>query len=665
MSSSPETISGPQSPPLVVDADSSNRASDIAIEIRSLKKTYGNLEAVKGIDITVKSGEIFGLIGPDGAGKTSTFQILGGVMQPTSGEARVFGQIARDAREHVGYLTQAFSLYTDLSVAENLHYMGQLRLLSDFEIDKRGRDYLSLFDMDRFMDRLAGRLSGGMKQKLALACALITEPKVLLLDEPTTGVDPVSRREFWDTLANLSSSGMTIVIATPYLDEAERCHRVALMFDGTIHQTGTPAELRKNLGLDRIEVRADDLGKVDDVLSAVETIDDVQRFGDRLDVMVKNATVGEQDIRKALSSANLTAEEIITVPPTLENTFVSILRELGGEPKPIPFPIRRHFRERPADAIAIGANDLHKRFDTFDAVKGVNIEVKYGEIYGLLGANGAGKTTTIKMLCGLLAPTSGSMELAGERGSLRSSFVRQRIGYMSQKFSLYDDLTISENLDFFAGVYQVPPKEREEKKKWVLAFSGLEGRGDLLTGSLPGGWKQRVAFGAAVMHEPSVLFLDEPTSGVDPLARRAFWKMINSFADRGVAVLITTHYLEEAEQCNRLGLMVAGELVAEGTPTGIKEAQGGHLVQLITSNAQGAANFLKNEMERWRVSLFGDRLHVILEEPAESGIKRLRHELESIGIKVFSANEERYSLEDVFIVVVEKARREGKVATED
>jgi ABC-2 type transport system ATP-binding protein len=458
---------------------------------------------------------------------------------------------------------------------------------------------------------------------------------------------------------------MTIVVATPYLDEAERCHRVALMFDGVIHQTGTPAELRKNLGLQRLEVRSPELGKAEDVLGNSHELGDVQRFGDRLDVMVADTVAGEREVRNTLGKTNIAVTEIVAASPTLENTFVSILHDLGGEAKPIPFPVRRQFRERPADTIAIGARDLRKRFDTFEAVKGVNIEVKYGEIYGLLGANGAGKTTTIKMLCGLLSPTSGEMQLAGEHGSLRSSFVRQRIGYMSQKFSLYDDLTISENLEFFAGVYRVPPKEREEKKKWVLAFSGLEGRGHLLTGSLPGGWKQRVAFGAAVMHEPSVLFLDEPTSGVDPLARRAFWKMINAFADRGVAVLITTHYLEEAEQCNRLGLMVAGELVAEGTPTGIKAAQGGHLIEVVTDNAQGAANLLKSEMERWRVSLFGDRLHVILDEDAETGIKRIKHDLGSVGINVISAKEGRYSLEDVFIVVVEKARKEGKVGSDD
>src|SRR6185295_592695 len=344
--------------------------------------------------------------------------------------------------------------------------------------------------------------------------------------------------------------------------------------------------------------------------------------------------------------------------PTLENAFVAKLREFGGELKTIPFPARRKFRERPAEALAIGARDLSKRFGSFNAVKNINIEVKYGEIYGLLGANGAGKTTTIKMLCGLIGASSGKMELAGESGSLRSSFVRQRIGYMSQKFSLYDDLTIEENLNFFAGVYQVPREEREEKKEWVLKISGLEGKGDLMTGSLPGGWKQRVAFGAAVMHEPSVLFLDEPTSGVDPLARRAFWKMINAFADRGVAVLVTTHYLEEAEQCNRLGFMVAGELVAEGTPSGVKAAQGGHLLELITNEPQEAANYLKNTRERWRISLFGDRLHVVVDGEPALEIARLRNEITTRGVIVEEAYETPYSLEDVFIAIVEKLRKQ-------
>jgi ABC-2 type transport system ATP-binding protein len=642
-----------------------DKSSEPAIRGRGLRKSYGTVEAVRGIDLDVQPGEIFGLIGPDGAGKTSTFQILGGVMQATAGEAVMFGRSAREARSYVGYLTQVFSLYHDLSVAENLRYMGELRRLSNAEIESRGQRYLGMFDMDRFRDRLAGKLSGGMKQKLSLACALIIEPKILLLDEPTTGVDPVSRREFWDALADLSSQGMTIVIATPYLDEAERCTRVALMHEGRIHRTGTPREMRDSLGLQRLVVNSGQLSRAEDLLDETKGIHDAQRFGDRLDVMVTDAISGEQLVRETLDRAGIEVQGIVAEAPTLENTFVALLRHIEDEVRMAPFPVRREFRKRPPGALAIGARNLNKSFGDFRAVKDINLEVKYGEIYGLLGANGAGKTTTIKMLCGLLEPTSGEAELAGETGSLRSSSVRQRIGYMSQKFSLYDDLTIEENLDFFAGVYQVPLAERAEKRQWVLSVSGLQGRGNQMTGSLPGGWKQRVAFGAAVMHEPSVLFLDEPTSGVDPLARRAFWKMINSFADRGMAILVTTHYLEEAEQCNRLGLMVAGELVAQGTPSGLKAAQKGHLIEFVTDAPQRANNLLKAEMDRWRVSLFGDRLHVIVDEDPGTGIERITATLRAAGIVVSRARPRTFSLEDVFIAEVEQARIQGKVSTED
>jgi ABC-2 type transport system ATP-binding protein len=639
--------------------------SDRAISVRDLRKTYAETHAVSGVSFEVRRGEIFGLIGPDGAGKTTVFQILGGVMRQSGGEALMFGRPAREARSFVGYLTQAFSLYLDLSVAENLRYVGELRRLSKAEIERRGGRYLRAFDMDRFRDRLAGRLSGGMKQKLALACALVGEPKILLLDEPTTGVDPVSRREFWDALARLSSEGMTVVVATPYLDEAERCHRVALMHDGRIRALGTPAELRRRLGLARLEVRAADLSRAEEVLRRAGGVADVQRFGDRLDVMVRDAARGERGVREALGEEGLEVAELRAGEPTLENTFVSVLRELEGEIKTPPFPATREAKTKDEGAVAIEARDLRKTFGDFQAVKGINLEVRYGEIYGLLGANGAGKTTTIKMLCGLVAPTGGRIVLAGESGSLRSSSLRQRMGYMSQKFSLYDDLTVEENLDFFAGVYGVPRRERVEKKRWVLSFSGLEGRGRQLTGALPGGWKQRVAFGAAVMHEPEVLFLDEPTSGVDPLARRAFWRMINELADRGVAVLVTTHYLEEAEQCNRLGLMVAGELVAQGSPSELKAAQEGTLIELLTDDPQRAADILKAEMDRWRVSLFGDRLHVIVDEGEGEGIRGLTERLKRAGVNVTKAYRERFSLEDVFIATVARARREGKVASED
>jgi ABC-2 type transport system ATP-binding protein len=640
---------------------------DVAIRVLGLWKRYAGVEAVRGIDLQIRRGEIFGLIGPDGAGKTSTFQILGGVMEPTSGQVEVFGRKAREMRSQVGYLTQAFSLYPDLTVSENIQYVGDLRHVSQKDIRDRGFRYLEMFDMHRFMGRLAGRLSGGMKQKLSLACALVAQPSVLLLDEPTTGVDPVSRREFWDTLAHLVADGLTIVVATPYLDEAERCHRVALMHLGEIHETGTPAALREGLHMKRLEVWTDNLSQAEDQLHdhlQEGHLADVQRFGDRLDVMVSDPEEGRRAVEAQLARSNVRLNDIRVGEPTLENTFVAKLRSLGQEMYAPPYPGRHPHRDLQGQ-IAVGAKNLTKRFGSFTAVQDVTVDIRYGEIYGLLGANGAGKTTTIKMLCGLLAPTSGEMMLAGEIGSLRSTSVRQRIGYMSQKFSLYDDLTIEENLDFFAGVYGVPEEERAEKKRWVMAFAGLEGKEEQTTGSLPGGWKQRVAFGAAIMHEPSVVFLDEPTSGVDPLARRAFWRMINKLADMGTAVLVTTHYLEEAEQCNRLGFMVAGEIVAEGTPSSVKSEQGGHLLEFIVDQPQKAADTLKSKTERWRVSLFGDRLHVITDEDMEAAKLATIEKLNREGIQVRDVREERYSLEDVFIVVVEKARQEGKVAADD
>jgi len=638
--------------------------ADRAIRVTQLSKNYGPLQAVRGIDLAIQKGEIFGLIGPDGAGKTTTFQILAGVMEASSGVTEVFGKPAREARLQTGYLTQAFSLYQDLTVTENIRYIGDLRRVAGHDIAERGHRYLQMFDMDRFSDRLAGKLSGGMKQKLALACALVPEPRILLLDEPTTGVDPVSRREFWDALAHLSADGLTILIATPYLDEAERCHRVALMYEGAIQQTGTPAEVRSSLKVRRLELRTDKLGEAERLLSEASGPDkeilDVQRFGDRLDLLARKPDEAKRVTDEKLKLAGIAVRDLREDDPTLENAFVAKLRTLGQAVHETPFP-GRHSHEDVRGQIAIGAKNLTRKFGAFTAVNNVNFEIRYGEIYGLLGANGAGKTTAIKMLCGLLSPTVGEVQLAGEK-ALRSEKVREQVGYMSQKFSLYDDLSIKENLEFFAGVYGVPESERAAKLAWVLSFSALEGKEDQITGSLPGGWKQRVAFGSAIMHEPSVLFLDEPTSGVDPLARRAFWSMINRLADAGAAVLVTTHYLEESEQCTRLGLMVAGEVVATGSPSEIKEQQKGHVLEFMVDQPQRAADLLKQDAERWRVSLFGDRLHVITNEDMAAGEQSSRQKLEWNGVHVRQVREVRLSMEDAFISVVEKARQQGKFA---
>lgn len=396
----------------------------------------------------------------DGAGKTTTFHILGGVMEATAGEVIVLGRSPRDARLVTGYLTQQFSLYLDLSIDENLQYAAGLRQVPDELFQPRRDHYLQLMDLDRFGDRLAGQLSGGMKQKLSLCCALIAQPQVLLLDEPTTRVDPVSRREFWDVLAELSAEGMTIVVATPYLDEAERCHRVALMYDGQIQQIGTPAELRASLGLHRLEVRTSQLAATEQVLTAASETDveiaDVQVFGDRLDVLVPHLQRGETHLRNLLVQHSLPIPTIESAEPTLENVFVTRLRQQGAAPQFFPFPRSRggnstlgNSASKAENSVAISAQHLSRVFGSFQAVKNVDVTIRYGEIFGLLGANGAGKTTTIKMLCGLLEASSGKISLDGETGNLRSADLRRRIGYVSQKFTLYDDLTIVQNLEFY------------------------------------------------------------------------------------------------------------------------------------------------------------------------------------------------------------------------
>ncbi len=628
------------------------------IQVKGLVKNYGAVKAVNGIDFTVGEGEIFGLIGPDGAGKTTTFQILAGVMSASGGKIDLLGRSPREARADVGYLTQGFSLYADLSIEENLRYIAGLRHVSEAQWRDRANFLLNLVGLAQFTHRLARQLSGGMKQKLALCCALIAQPKILLLDEPTTGVDPISRREFWDLLAEVAAGGVSIVTATPYLDEAERCHRIALIYQGKLQQIGTLTELQSNLGLHRLEVRATPILLAETALGeAVEdqntALVDVQSFGDRLDVLTPDVEAAKQEIVDCLTRQDLTLHSLELDRPTLENVFVNHLRHQGADPVYLPFPYYRQGSPH-TSATAIAATQLNKTFGNFQAVKNVNLTVEYGEVYGLLGANGAGKTTTIKMLCGLLPATKGTMSLAGETKNLHRGSIRSRLGYMSQKFTLYDDLTIRQNLEFYSGVYGIPRKLRREKIDWVLQTCGLVGRENTMTKSLPGGWKQRVAFGASVMHEPDILFLDEPTSGVDPLARRQFWRLIRDFARQGTAILVTTHYLEEAENCNRLALMVAGEIVTQGSPTQIKTQQPGQLIELITDNVRTACSVLRQQLEPWRVAIFGDRLHLVLDRP-EAELPDLISNLQQHQIKIQTQRSIPFTLEDAFIGTVQRA----------
>jgi ABC-2 type transport system ATP-binding protein len=630
--------------------------NEVTIDIRGLYKHYGKTIAIRGLDLQIRRGELFGLIGPDGAGKTSTFNILGGVMEATAGDAKILGLPARDARNYAGYLTQQFSLYPDLSVDENIYYSAGLRLVPENQLDARRTKYLKLMQLDSFRDRLAGRLSGGMKQKLALCCALIAEPQVLLLDEPTTGVDTIARREFWDILAGLTAQNITVLVATPDLDEAERCDRVALIYNGQIQQMGSPTELKGNLGLNRLIIRTSQLIQAEKALIVTGEIVEVSTLGDRIEVLVKDVKSGIAFVRDRLTQNNVQFEQIQPESPTLENVFTTLLRQKGSVPKSLPFPrVKSLAISEPAKAkIAISAQNLNRVFGDFHAVVDLNLDIRYGDVYGLLGANGAGKTTAIKMLCGLLPISSGEMSLAGETGNLRSAELRQRIGYMSQKFTLYDDLTILENLQFYSGVYGIPTRQQREKISWVLSISGLEGQEHLLTRQLPGGWKQRVAFGASVIHEPEILFLDEPTSGVDVLARQQFWQLINDFARHGTAILVTTHYMNEAEQCSRMCFMVAGRKVAEGSASEIKAAQPGQLFELKIGELQGSYDRLRQFLEPWRVSIFGDRLHVVLDHPQEE-LPQVRSYLQSANLSLTDIQPMPFSLEDAFIGEVQRA----------
>ena len=644
------------------------------VTVKQLQKQYGQFEAVKSINFDIYPGETFGLIGPDGAGKTTTFHIMGGVLEKTAGDVLVLGAIPRDARLQMGYLTQIFSLYLDLSIDENMRYVAGLREVGENDFQRRRKQYLQLMDLDKFSNRLAGQLSGGMKQKLALCCALIARPKVLLLDEPTTGVDPVSRREFWDLLATVTKEGVTVAVATPYLDEAERCTRLILMNDGEILQTGSPKELRESLHLHRLEVRANKLQPLQAQLERIQQINveeaaksnsalspvlsnnliaEVQPYGDRIDVLTPDSAKARDLILSIALQENLAPVNIDLQEPTLENVFVSKLKSKSKAVSGLKFPFVRQ-NTHTATEIAIEANQINKNFGSFQAVHNVSLKVQYGQIYGLLGANGAGKTTTIKMLCGLLTPSSGRMSLCGEVGDLRSGELRRELGYMSQKFTLYDDLTILENLEFYCGVYCVPENLKRSRIDWVLANSGLLGQENLITGKLPGGWKQRLAFGSAIMHEPAVLFLDEPTSGVDPLARREMWNLIRQLAQNGTAILITTHFLEEAEYCNQLGFMAGGELVAEGSPSKIKGDQPGQLYEVRFADIQAAYKLLKQKMEPWRVSVFADAIHIVLDNP-ETEWPNLKELCLTNGLQIVDFRPLPYSLEDAFISIIQRA----------
>ncbi|MBQ4223664.1 MAG: ABC transporter ATP-binding protein [Prevotella sp.] len=463
-----------------------------AIEVNNVSKSYGKVKALDHVSFTVGKGEVFGLIGPDGAGKTTMYRILCSLLLPDSGSATVDGfDVVRqmtDIRKRVGYMPGKFSLYQDLTVEENLRFFATLFGTTVEE----GYDSIKAIysQIERFKDRRAGALSGGMKQKLALSCALVHSPSVLFLDEPTTGVDPVSRKEFWEMLATLKERGITIVASTPYLDEVRCCQRVAFLDQGKIRGIDTPEHI-------------------------------LTEFAD------------------------------IFNPPGLASS--------AGTQQP----------GREENVIEV--EHLVKAFGSFHAVDDISFTVRKGEIFGFLGANGAGKTTAMHILTGLNQPTSGTGRVVGYDIRTEHEQIKKHIGYMSQKFSLYEDLTVAENIRLFAGIYGMADKEIARKTDELLERLRFAEHKNTLVASLPLGWKQKLAFSVSIFHEPGVVFLDEPTGGVDPATRRQFWELIYDAASRGITVFVTTHYMDEAEYCDRISIMVDGKIKAMGTPEDLKK----------------------------------------------------------------------------------------------
>jgi ABC-2 type transport system ATP-binding protein len=533
-----------------------------AARVVGLVKTFGAVQALAGISAELPPGTILGLVGPDGAGKTTLIRLLAGLMQPTAGTVEVLGRTPRaeggTTQAQTGYMPQRFGLYEDLSVLDNLNLYANLRAQDAATRRQRFAELLRFTDLGSFTGRLAGKLSGGMKQKLGLACALLGRPRLLLLDEPGVGVDPLSRRELWRMVNELVAGGVTVLWSTAYLEEAERCAHIWLLDGGRLLYEGAPAALSERVR-GRVFRRRVAAGK------ARQTAESELERDAVLDAVIQGASVRLVVTPNGAGEFHAAAYE--PVAPRLEDAYVELL---GGARKGESQLARGWPAGAPADGALVRAAGLTRRFGDFLAADNVGFEVHAGEIYGLLGPNGAGKSTTFRMLCGLLMPSSGAAHVAGVNLARAASRARARLGYMAQKFSLYGDLSVAQNLDYFADIYGL---KRAAKRERVQAMVDMFELAPLLHSNaalLPLGFKQRLALACATLHAPRVLFLDEPTSGVDPLMRREFWHHINALTTRGVAVVVTTHFMEEAEYCDRIGLIWRGKKIAEGTPDELK-----------------------------------------------------------------------------------------------
>lgn len=546
--------------------------SDLLVVIQNLTKSFVSNQpaALDNISTKIPKGEIVGLAGPDGAGKTTLLRLIAGLLLPSTGHITVAGfdtvKQANAIHDIIGYMPQKFGLYEDLTVLENLNLYSDLRGVIAGEKKATFEKLLKFTGLAPFTERLARDLSGGMKQKLGLACALIKKPALLLLDEPSVGVDPISRRELWKMVHELLKDGISVVWSTAYLDEAERCDRVLLLNEGKLLFQGTPQELTGRVK-DRVfkiaNIRGSRRAFLVKALQQENVIDGVIQGSD-VRIVTKNNTSPPFDIT-ALQPEGL---EVSSTTPRFEDAFIEIL---GGGPGGLSALADMTPAIHGKSEIVIEAKDLTKKFGSFTAVSGISFDIKRGEIFGLLGPNGAGKSTTFKMMCGLLKPTEGKTSVNGLDLQVAPGQARSHIGYMAQLFSLYGDLSVTQNLEFFSGIYNLKGKEKEKAVTQMVEIFNFEHYVDTSAKELPLGFKRRLALSCATMHHPDVLFLDEPTSGVDPLTRREFWNHINGLVEKGVTVMVTTHFMDEAEYCDRIALIYRGKKIQMGTPDSLKE----------------------------------------------------------------------------------------------
>lgn len=538
---------------------------------KSFRRETGEIvKALEGVSFEARQGTLTALVGPDGAGKTTLLRLIAGLMVATSGELEVLGiDVAADPQtiqNRIGYMPQKFGLYEDLSVQQNLDLYADLHGITGEQRREIYPRLMEMTDLGRFTERLAGKLSGGMKQKLGLACTLVRAPELLLLDEPTVGVDPLSRRELWEIVTKLvHEDGLTVVVSTSYLDEAELCDHAVVMHLGKVLAQGKPDEITAK-AKDNVFIVTPEKGMTARSLQArlfrQEGIADAVPEAGKVRVVKKPDHRGEIRIDDRPVKLEPAAARF-------EDGFMLLFSAVASKSQSSEVTLDRS-KPGNGDGISVEVHDLVRTFGDFTAVNHVSFQVRRGEIYGLLGPNGAGKSTTFRMLCGLMPATSGTLRVAGADLRTSRAEARQKLGYVAQKFSLYGDLSVDENLDFFASAYGLRGAKKRERIAWSKDQFELGELATLPSGQLPGGFKQRLAMAAALLHEPDILFLDEATSGADPLARREFWGRITALSEQGVTVIVTTHFMEEAEYCDRIIILDAGRNLAEGTPAEIR-----------------------------------------------------------------------------------------------